>query len=140
MNAILSTSYTVLAFGTDLMCTSCRNIFREPAVRSALRRHFQRSKIRKTYSASSTDILTSVKQHGIYCSKDHPVCEIILGTAEMYQTGKIDENDYFHKIQHLMIEASRGKKVLWRSYTDVLLWILRGYIKYGKGFLDHLNV
>ena len=57
----------------------------------------------------------------------------------IYRTGKIDENDYFHKIQHLMIEASRGKKVLWRNHSDVLLWTLRGYIRYGKGFLDHLN-
>ena len=29
--------------------------------------------------------------------------------------------------------------MLWGSHPDVLLWTLRGYIRYGKGFLDHLN-
>ena len=84
MDAIQSASCTGLAFGTDLMCANCQNIFREPAVRLALIRLLQRSKIGETYNASSTDILTSVKQHGIYCSKDHPGHEIIFGTAEMY--------------------------------------------------------
>ena len=37
MNATQSAYCTGLAFGTDLMCISCRHIFREPAVRSALR-------------------------------------------------------------------------------------------------------
>ena len=31
-----------------------------------------------------------------------------------------------------MTEALRGKKVLWGSHPDVLLWALRGYIRHRK--------
>ena len=54
----------------------------------------------------SRKIIDTVGQEGIYCSEEHPGSEIILGTAKMYWQGTLTEADYYHKIQHLLIETS----------------------------------
>ena len=80
-----------------------------------------------------------MKKYGIYCVENHPGRDIILGTAEMYREGKLKESDYYHKVQHLMIQASKGKQIHCNDHIEILLWTLRGYIRFGHGFIDHLN-
>ena len=49
------------------------------------------------------------------------------------------ETKDYHKVQHLMIQASKGKQIHWNNHIEILLWTLRGYIRFGRGFIDHLN-
>ena len=74
----------------------------------------------------SCKIIDTVRQEDIYCSEEHPGSEIILGTAKMYRQGTLKEADYYHKIQHLMIEASENWKINWKDHMKVFLWTLRG--------------
>ena len=49
---------------------------------------------------------------------------------------------FFHKIQHLMIEAGRHghkKKIVWGKHPEILFWALRGYLRSGDDFIDHLS-
>ena len=59
----------------------------------------------------SRKIIHTVRQEGIYCPEEHPGSEIILGTAKIYRQEMLKEADYYHKIQHLMIEASENWKI-----------------------------
>ena len=63
-----------------------------------------------TANDCSSKIIDTVRQEGIYCSEEHPGSKIILGTAKMYRQGTLTESDYYHKIQHLMIEASENSR------------------------------
>ena len=140
MNSVQSASCIGLAFASDSMCFNCRNICSEPAVRIASKREIQRSEDSlKTFQPARQNVIQSVKKYGIYCVENHPGRDIILGTAEMYREGKLKESDYYHKVQHLMIQDSKGKQIHWNDHIEILLWTLRGYIRFGRGFIDHLN-
>ena len=41
-----------------------------------------------------------------------------------------------------MIEAGRHghkKKIVWRKHPEILFWALRGYLRFGDDFIDHLS-
>ena len=62
--------------------------------------------------------------------------------AELYGEGKLTEDNFFHKIQHLMIEGGRHghkKKIVWGKHPEILFWALRGYLRFGDDFIDHLS-
>lgn len=112
MNSVQSGHCTGLTFTSDCMCDRSRDILREPATRVAFRRLCSKEKNElsaKTFPSNNVqEILTSVQEKGIYCAENHPGEDIILGCAELYRDGKLTEQDFFHKIQHLMIEAGRN--------------------------------
>lgn len=88
------------------------------------------------------EILTCVQQKGIYCAENHPGKDIILGCAELYHEGKLTEDDFFHKIQYLMTEVGRHgtkKRIVWGKHPEILFWALRGYLRFGDDFVDHLS-
>ena len=106
MNSVQSASCIGLAFASDSMCFNCRNICSEPAVRIALKREIQCSEDSlKTFQPARQNVIQSVKKYGIYCVENHSGRDIILGTAEIYREGKLKESAYYHKVQHLMIQA-----------------------------------
>lgn len=88
------------------------------------------------------EILTCVQQKGIYCAENHPGKDIIFGCAELYHEGKLTEDDFFHKIQYLMTEVGRHgtkKRIVWGKHPEILFWALRGYLRFGDDFVDHLS-
>ena len=102
---------TGLSYSADFMCFHCRNTLKEPPVRTAYKRSYSKTiEIMKSNTAidCSHKIIDTVRQEGIYCSEEHPGREIILGTAKMYRQGTLTEADDYHKIQHLMTEASEN--------------------------------
>ena len=142
LNSVQSSFCTGLSYSADFMCFHCRNILKEPPVRIAYKRNYLKTiEIMKSNTAidCSRKIIDTVRQEGIYCSEEHPGREIILGTAKMYRQMTLTEADYYHKIQHLMIEASDNRKINRKDHMEVLLWTLRGFITFGKAFIDHLN-
>ena len=72
----------------------------------------------------SHKIIDTVRQEGIYCSKEHSRSEIISGTAKMYSQWMLNEADYYQEIQHLMIEGSDNWKIKWKNHMKVFLWML----------------
>ena len=40
-----------------------------------------------------------------------------------------------------MIEAGRHghKKIVWGKHPEILFWALRGYLRFGDDFIDHLS-
>ena len=146
MNSVQSSQCTGLSFTSDHMCERCRDILREPATRIAFRRLCSEEKngvsMKKFKSNNVQEILNSIEEKGIYCDENHPGKEIILGCAELYREGKLTEDDFFHKIQHLMIEAGQHghkKKIVWGKHPEILFWALRGYLRFGDDFIDHLS-
>ena len=106
MNTVQSSQRTGLSFTSDRMCYRCRDILREPDMQIAF--HFlclQENGVSKNKSNNVQEILNSIEEKGIYCVENHPGKEIILCCAELYCEEKLTEDDFFHKIQHLMIEA-----------------------------------
>lgn len=146
MDSVQSSHCTGLAFTSDYMCDHCREILREPATRIAFRRLCSGEKndsLGEKFAVSNVqEILTCVQEKGIYCAENHPGKDIILGCAELYREGKLTEDDFFHKIQHLMIEVGRHgtkKRIVWGKHPEILFWALRGYLRFGDDFVDHLS-
>ena len=111
MDSVQSSHCTRLAFASDYMCDHCREILIELATRIAFLRLCSGEKndsLGEKFAVGNVqDILTCLHEKGIYCAENLPGKDIILGCAELYREGKLTEDDFFHKIQHLMIEVGR---------------------------------
>ena len=146
MNSVQSSHCTGLSFTSDRMCDHCRNILREPAARIAFRRLCCEEKNEisgnKFRSDKVQEILAAVEEKGIYWAENHPGRDTILGCAVLYREGKLSEQDFLHKIQHLMIEVGRHgtkRKIIRGEHPEILFWALRGYLRFGDDFIDHLS-
>ena len=146
MDSVQSSHCTGLAFTSDYMCDNSREILREPATRIAFRRLCSGEKndsLGEKFAVSNVqEILTCLQEKGIYCAENHPGKDIILGCAKLYHEGKLTEDDFFHKIQYLMIEVGRHgtkKRIVWGKHSEIPFWALRGYLRFGDDFVDHLS-
>jgi len=45
-----------------------------------------------------------------------------FSAVQLYREGKLTEDDFFHEIQHLMLEAGRHghkKKIVWGKHPEI---------------------